>query len=1502
MANPTKSNNLGFRIIGSDGNTSILSTMDMFMKCDLASGNLNLYTKSKPTGVAIPHDTNWDASINSFPLEQQAIPGFTNNGDLEFTWKDFSTNPMDSYYPVGAQVGIDYTISANWSVNDAVVVDDIAIVATKDWTSTEKIVLKTPLTDSFKAVQVGIGRRTEQDIVWYPVTYITYTNYYYRLTWFKPYPCEVMTGGTLLVQGLIAVTTYISAGISSDSQSIDFVSSSALTLEDVRAITAFSGSPSDFPWHGQCVPTLTLLNTLTTQEPDIPAGAVQVGNQYYFPSQGTALFGNGVAMSNIIIPNAHFLFDMNSIDDKKTLGISTNEYFDYSDIFFDILFYKVTYNQYNDVESVVPYTAEEGNHKYTYKYGGFQSLDWFVSIGGNYPSPEDDPIREWYVLLNDDGYQFGVVLSSQVPVATNSKYYSGWMAGANGSTTTLLNNGIKFQDFFKAKFTERPSTRNSADTFTILPHRVHANFDVPHVANIEVYKLINFPNCGKIDIFTRSEGHIESIANNLTILSKKHKLKTLDRIKITGALSTDLYNKTNLNGIFYVNVITEDTFQICIKKDLVPLTIENYRTGTTQWTKVGSSNNWNYDSTIYSPNGKNGYSIRNPHLFRSYETPTISDDLNDRAVVHYANYEKNNIYGQFGNRDPFKYNQLNYSPYDSLYPQGYFNGARSWNNFYPFERFANEDETALGIVNGNNFGQCVQLKKYSGNEYILMVTEPGALESYTALERYNNNKKFNKKVLPSYMPYGRIHFYKIVKTSNSFTIDYLISVSKGWYGANPSMWQRMEQANFYSRGQLSIPNNNGASYAYLNSERTYIENFFIPTYWDGALYTCWSKDFVYSSTLDINVPNRNLNIVDTQDFYCADYFGKSADFEIVGNDLYCITSTNVKSANFSTNTSNRLKYTDATCQHFNIKNIIRADQDSITNGNFAPPTYYSIGIIQSLTVNSAFEQPDQQKQYKEYMDFGNTVVLNNKKLIIGWKSSFREYETMYYYAHTNTNTTVDSYILKQTIYSAGQNNFGNYIVFDRDMLLTNKYEYYDAANNLLTNPIDTILTYRYDSSLDKFVYLSKVTPTIDLSSSIYRNVNTTQYQLDSNISYDNTTNNSASYIIDLDGRYDLYNGTLFLRDWNEISIFKFNDTLKKFVPKSHNFVEYQAENSTAQYIEPPDSIIRVGSSDAAATFDSLNEFDFGQFSESIQVMDFSTKIVGTELNVISSIDSKDTTYLPLFIKTSEKSNSDLFPLLIGSAAPVSGFLEMFIEPTKGKVEALETFIKVADPSSGNLELFMSPKWYNTGRLNMVIAQKEKNQTFELHTVSYNPSSIFPLFLYNPINVTGTQDLNQNGDPLGGTQIIPSISMYIESFHTGIPNGSTIMPLSIKTIESLDHASPIPLSLNGNIISSSSGIDLYTYSAGRSDTSSGINLYLERSPSGNPYETSMYLFINRPDAAQMNLFIYNNYNSGNMNLSTSGAYMNTNNINLYCSSGVEQPSGNQNLFIRGSFTL
>lgn len=1514
MANPKKTDKIGFNIIGSDGYTSILSTIPMVMKCDVTSNDLTLYTKSKPTGVAIPHDTNWDASINSFPLEQQAIPGFTSNGDLEFTWKDFSTTKIDTYYEFNkGKLGIDYTISANWAVNDAVIVDDIAVVATKDWTSTEKIILNTPLTKSFQGHSVYTAKTIIWPRVYYPITSETITYYVFTGDW----DSNITGGGDS--EGNIVITYNFSGNVTTYTIVVPpggTTGDYSFTATELNPTYVWEGTGDDPIPNGSGWPPTYTTYTGSGTTP-IPPGAIATedGLYYYFPDNEVEIYGPTSKTSSIIIPNTHFLFDQNSIGDKFKFGISKDEYFDYSDIFIEITYQDIPENL-GASRNLVASDLLSTTYTKTYKFDGYVTYDEFTSVDNNLHADgltylKDDIDCTWKILIDSStGYQFGVVLSGFLhwnPLSDDSSYV----------TNLNVPFGERFDKYFQAPLGEdEPEVFFS--TAKLTDYKILSSFLIPNMASITVYKLVNFPNCGKIDIFTRAEGHIESIISNLTILSTKHGLKTLDRVKITGALSTDLYNKTNLNGIFYVNVITEDTFQVCVKKDLVPLTIQNYRTGTTQWTKVGSSNNWNYDSTIYSPNGKNGYSIRNPQLFKSYENPVISDDLNERAIVHIANYENDTIYGiNANNTDPLKYNQLNYAPKNTLYPQGYFNGARSWNNFYPFERFENEDETALGVVNGNNFGQSVQLKKYKDNEYILMVTEPGALESYTALERYNNNKKFNKKVLPSYMPYGRIHFYKIVKTSSSFTINYLISASKGWLGTgfsfvsdvqDPSPWKRMETANFNSRGNLANPTQNGASYVYLNSENTYVENNtdFMTSYWVGALHTCWSKDFIYSSTLDIDVPNRNLNNYNLQDFYSADYFGKSADFEIItsntGYDLYCITSTNVKSAIFRSSLGNRLKYTDGMCQYFKISNVDTSDQSAISNGSFAPPKYYNIGPIQPLVIASTVEQPEQQKQYKEYMDFGNTVILDNRKFITGWKSEYREYETLYYYTHTISSSTIDNYVSKQIIYSSGQNNFGNYIVLDKDMLLTNRYEYYDAGNNLLTNPIDTILTYRYDYSVDQFVYLSKITPTIDLSNSTYRNVNTTQYQLDANISYDNTTNNSASYIIDLDGRYDLYNGTLFLRDWNEISIFKFNDTLKKFVPKSHNFVEYQNEITDAQYIEPPESIIRVGSSDSAATFDSLNEFDFGQFSESIQLMDFSTKIIGTELNIISSIDSKDTTYLPLFLKTAEVSNSDLLPLLISSSSPSSGFLELFLEPIKGKTGTLDHFIKVIEPSSGSLDLSISPKWYNTGRINMIIAQKEANEVFELHTVSYNPSSIFPLFLNNPINSTGTQDLEQNGDPLGGTLIVPSISMYMESFHTGIPNGSTIMPLSIKTIPSLDHASPMPLSVNGNIQTSSGNINLYAYSAGSIGTSSGINLYLERSASGTPYDSSMYLFIDRPEAAQMNLFVYNIYDTGNMNLYTSGAYIAKNNMNLFCSSGVDLPTGDQRLFIKGSFTL
>lgn len=1657
MANPTKSNKLGLRIIGSDGNTSILSTMDMFMKCDLSSGNLNLYTKSKPTGVALPHNTNWDAGINSTDV----TVGFYNAArarasavnTIDFTWKDFSCDRIyDTYYTTAkGRNSIDYNISASWDFNDAVVLDDINIVATKDWMSTEKIIVKTPLTESFKGVSVVTSEVLKHERVYYEVTSETVTAYQFAGSWDSNVTGSGDGVGNIVITyvfgGNVTIYTIV---VPPGGNTGDF----SFAATELNPTYVWEGTGPD-PIEGGWPPSYTTITSIVTTP--IPPGAILDpnylgGNWYYFPSEEYEIYGPSTQVSNIIIPLTHFLLDQNSgpFYDKDGKFVSQfkpifpytgpyNEFLDYSDIFFEID-YHTTPEAIG--QNITPSDIGNLSRTRTYTFGGYMYYNELINqlnkpvyrggIGIGIPNHDttDDEELTWKILLNKDGYQFGIWLSGWV------KWYP-FDADNIWEKSFLTDGGKSFESFFEAPFTESPPKDFGYNT-TRSDYKVLSSFELPHIANIEVYKLINFPNCGKVDIFIKTHGTVEYIDQTTwsqfdpipglaysIITSKNHGLIDRDQIKITQGLSVDKFNQTNMNGIFYVKVHDENRFSICYLKDtrygnnleftdLIPLKIINVdytRVNSAKWTKLSSQNLylindnvknvWNYHSTLYSPNGKNGYSNLNPKIFQSYESDVLNNEqaliyanitsqleyMNMRAVVHTADSSKNNIYGgDSSNTDYHFYNHMNYSPPDRLYPQGYFNGARSWNNFYPYERLSDDSETAISVVNGNNFGQCVRLKKiktidapdiFQPDVYMLMISEPGALESFTIADSPANIQnspnptytKWNHKVVPTFFPYGRIHFYQITKNNNALNIEYIRSCSHADKRGVVSSWllteSYLKNQRIVDGTQRKIKTDPDKRVGYSNDllsnlsstnpivtpfpSKEQAKDYNRESITLSKAYFSWSKNFIYNSNVDAMLPDFNPDIYPGRVEYAhIDYFGKSADFYY--NYVYpqwngvldywrplvtVVTSSHEKFANFSfTNgliSANNTEFKQVNPYFISCSFIWGKDRANYP----VDINYISMLSLATNAVTRNYPAPiittatDYEIQYDEYVNFGNCIIAKDNTFFIGWNTHYRSNEYIFmlkatgYYPGKENNIggsyVTTSHRVEHMVYSLGQGNFGNYIVVSDDKLLTNRYEYYDALGNLLTNPIDTILVYKliYSDIRKKIelVFDSKVTPTIDYKNNEYYLKD--QYgevvfplpiylQIDSNTSYDNTNTSSASHIIDLDGKYDMYKNILFLQDNTEIAIFTYNDTLGKFIPQSH-FMAVDPDATT-------DSIIRVGKSNAAATSDSDGEFDLGQFSSAIQILSYSSSLsmYAGDVNLASlgtyssrygqaAFNSNDLKYLPMYIKTNEVAKNAL-PLYTQSAPSNSGFLEMFIEPTKGKVEALETFIKVAEPSSGNLELFMSPKWYNTGRLNMVIAQKEKNQTFELHTVSYNPSSIFPLFLYNPINVTGTQDLNQNGDPLGGTQIIPSISMYIESFHTGIPNGSTIMPLSIKTIESLDHASPIPLSLNGNVISSSGGIDLYTYSAGRSDSSSGIDLYLQRSTSGEPYETSMYLFINRPDAAQMNLFIYNNYNSGNMNLSTSGAYMNTNNINLYCSSGVEQPSGNQNLFIRGSFTL
>ena len=134
---------------------------------------------------------------------------------------------------------------------------------------------------------------------------------------------------------------------------------------------------------------------------------------------------------------------------------------------------------------------------------------------------------------------------------------------------------------------------------------------------ISLIKIQPVRKCGKVDIYTRKRGIIDSVSGN-TITSPGHKLETNDIIKISGALfstsSASYADIHPINGTKYVKKIDDDTFKIyddqffakpTYGSDLRSVSGINWTCVSNIYGSVGQS--WDYHGTIFSPTGRNGY-------------------------------------------------------------------------------------------------------------------------------------------------------------------------------------------------------------------------------------------------------------------------------------------------------------------------------------------------------------------------------------------------------------------------------------------------------------------------------------------------------------------------------------------------------------------------------------------------------------------------------------------------------------------------------------------------------------------------------------------------------------------------------------------------------------------------------------------------------------------------------------------------------------------------------
>ena len=1417
----------------------------------------------------IKHETNWDTALSDPSVVNTSATGIFRFGITDYSKHafDLSSNPPS----------IDtYEYDFDWFIDDVDMVDDIVVVGIKDWTSTEKYssgIYYPAIISNDIISNVDISTYTSPE-----ASTETYTLYNYEIS------IDTKTGNTgsgyLIVttincDGSTKVTPYfVPDGMTfiiptEPSKNIPtYILNGNFSSDPVDAIEQDGLGFSCTVQKGGCGVNGYYLGEYElveqNQGPDKKYYICYTNNfTKYNIASDTFTYLNIRGLNNIF-QNPKYLTSRPA-DNNGQLGSTvlnsntpmgayptyTSEQPDYSDIFIEVNFLDGVLS-----DSIIIPDGSDGKRIYT--FGGFlKQSEYFekcktlsLSNVGNANAPKtlsNDAVEgyKWYIVYRETSgdYDFITLSSYVVP---NTIY--------NSTQLNTMYKAIPLKDSRFTKMRNRPiengSALNPVTNGTVLIQNSAISTDA-----IKVIKVANYAACGKVDIYSKNCGTIANISNN-TITSSGHALKNGDSIKFSSALSTDLQNPTNLNNIKYVSGVTTDTFNIYYDNAFQsPVNVTGLKTISGVFWTSSSSNNWKYLHSLYSPVGKNGYGFTKK-LRTAVEIATDAPNILDRAV------------------------ETSILDDGIQKPQSYYNGWISWNNFYPFER----SPVSKTLYNGNKFGANTRISKLNSNEYILMVTEPGAQDSFKLFDDYviSSQVQFpqvseskypsNHAVIPNYMPNGRIHFYKITKSP--YSIIYLKTVAAT--DVAPHGWKLYEDINIAYKNVAGNYSYNNYPIKYQDVQSTYSDP--VNDYWRGARYLCWQKPYIYNASFDIDIPNLTTQ-ESNNEFPFADEFGKCAAFEIENNIIYCTSSTSVKSANFTT--GSRIKNIDMIAKTFSYNlstNIVSFNNDI---------------IVQSTPITNIY---DKNRQILEKPNFGFNIDIDNKHLFIAWPAVSREEDAIYGYTRSGIN-----YSPLQTITSPGANGFGDYFVAHNGFLLTDRYSTIDDSGNL-TDDLNYIYVYQKDLLGGKYAYIHRISPTIDLSNNIYSSYNRSQYIPTFNTSYDNTSDNSATLTDSLYGKYDLYNNSLIIRDSKEYIYFVFDRNKKKFTPRTHSFARSDMNPVN-------DAIIRMNTSTASLINGTSN-----QYIESLQVFEASEILTNIEITTKAYPNPQ---FLPLLLKSIEGvveqsgqilrvQGSGPFPLsptglnlfMQGPFASGSG-ITLFTSGPIASGSGITAFISAPNPASGNLNLFFKVYDTNSGKIDLFLKQIDVlgSSGTTLHIHDYNVSESLPLFM-------GSREKNafnlylKTYEYLGGggytdeigvldfNSLNPGITtLYIENHYTGVPNISGNYNLYLKTHEYSDHGRPFNLVLNPPMYTEESGLPLYLSNPSGAEKSS-MQLYYQGPEflNGSYIGNSTNLIIKQTIQAEIPLFVYNTYVGTGLNLYTRSAYIDSSGINLI-SSGI-----------------
>jgi len=949
MISYPKSSGITLSIVGSSGSSGIFSTRPLYLKSDFGSSVRPLYLKSSPTGVSTPAYTNWDASL----VSNARINGFS-NGDVEYEWTDFSSNRYDSYYPTNqGRESLSYTLSHEWAVNDLAVDSDLLVVATKDYTSFEKYTIESD-------AKVVAGYFGQLQYYWTSSSYTEETVYNYSVYWDTFHLNSISYTADLVITYEYGDQTLESRTTINDNDdgTIYFTSTSLINpLTDI----VWEGDPNDNDFWDTSPPYTTSVETIEHTVPP-PLGSVARNGAYILPSELDP------KLSRFLIPNFVQIFEDQNHTWFKFAGNTTligSEVPDYSDIFL-----RIAYDSTAGPDSGYLYSVDDGTER-LYKFGGFIKFDDFYAGLLDRATIDDKP-----TISNDKDFYWYIILKDGMDAG---EYYS--IGLSNYVTWDYTYNTNVGSDEYN-KLTYYKSSTQAVDPGSA-PNPNYAHYeplDLRFISTkwVEVIKVAGFPNCGKVDLYFPKVGIVHDFQSGWnTVTSSGHGLSTGDRIKFTEVLGSG----NSLRGLRYVIPIDSDRFNIYYDKEgSDPAYINNVSTPTgIRWSAI-DGNTWKYSTTLYSPTDKNGYGT-GLRLISSYEPPSTGETPLDRAVEW---------------------------PKDK--PQADFTGQRSWNNYYPYERFSSNENIAYEVINGNKFGVSIATKKID-YRYLLLVAEEGASESFDIISSYATNEEEprpkNQRVVPSYLPYGRLHFYIVDPVAQQ--VEYLTSHSPS---DNP--WIGYETINLQER-LLGVTNKWENSS--ISENDLYSWNNISNNYWNGARFLQWGLDYVYNSELETSFPNQNAHL---------NHYGfidriKTADVSLVGSGVRCVYSTNVKDADFY----NSLRIP-------NLDSRLRVLDFNLSTPSVKTSTSFKID-------NSTFSTNDVAVQKAEYLKFGKSIKLNDDDLYFGWSAQYRPEEYIYYYKKSGS-----TYSVKDTITSVGANSFGERFVVDDRILLSD-----DKTNQII---------------------------------------------------------------------------------------------------------------------------------------------------------------------------------------------------------------------------------------------------------------------------------------------------------------------------------------------------------------------------------------------------------------------------------------------------------------------